>query len=510
MKPAAPVLIPAEGPQPRPGRFLTVALSAIAGIWSFGLPGDLWLDEIWTVNFASTLRNPFEILTTPSYDNNHPLATFVAWLLGPRCPEIAYRLVPFIAGLATVGLMAVAGRRYGERVSRIATILGGGCFFLFCYSVEARGYAPAAFASLLLFVSIAGYLDRGSKRSLFLYWLSVPLGLLAHASHVYSIAGGLCWSIVVSVRRGIPVGGELRRTLGIPAFFLLLYIPWLLTRANGGGPVYSVRRILYDVAVFATGMPDRFPANAIALLLLLLATGVGWLRMAREKRSDQAFFATTAFAAPALMTIVAYVLGDRPLYARYYLAAVPFLLILLAKAIDDGAARFARFGRYGIVVLLSLFLAGNGLLYVRFLEDRRGGYRKAVRFMTSRTSGSTITLGGKNDFPIRLVLEYYFPGGFADGKHLSYVPDVLNQPMAPEWLVSDYSLHMKDPIGGDRLPAAPGIVLPRGVAYRFESTFPAGGPSGDTWNVYRRCESGESFPDFPVIDSTRKFSESVP
>ncbi len=494
---------PNEAASPRCRWFLPVALAVTAFVWAFGLPGDLWLDEIYFINFASALRSPVEIVTAPSLDGNHPLTTFAVWLLGPRRPEYAYRLLAYAAGLGAVALIGLLGRRYGERVSGIATVLGGGCFFMFVYAVEARGYAPVAFASLLSFFALAAYLDRGGRKNLALYWLSVPLGLLAHASYVYSFAGCLSWSVPALARKCLSPRREALRIHGVPVLLVVSYIPWLLTRTNIGGTEYRLERILLDVAVFTTGMPDRFPANALAGIALLLAVAAGWRQIARERSPDHVFFAVTILAAPAVATLFAVVTENPYVYARYYLAAVPFTLILVAKAIDGLAARFPRAGTPGIAALLALFLAGNGLMYDRFLDGRRGTYREAIRYMRAHTAGATMTILTKTDFPTRTVIDYYLPRNGSGGNAVVYATDAVSPASPPEWLISDYQQHVNDVVGDENGPFYRRFILfPQGFIYEFERSFRAGGPSGYSWNIYRHCISCNPSPDLPIVDFT--------
>ena len=67
------------------------AVACILRIWA-GF-GDLWLDEVWSIQLADEITAPWQVVTRLRSDNNHMLNTaYVAWL-GTDQPPLLYRLL---------------------------------------------------------------------------------------------------------------------------------------------------------------------------------------------------------------------------------------------------------------------------------------------------------------------------------------------------------------------------------------------------------------------------------
>jgi len=75
--------------------------------------GELWLDEIWSIRLSHLAAGPIGVFTGIHIDNNHHLNTlYLQRLPELGAPWIVYRLHVLVAGIATVILAAVIGRRF--------------------------------------------------------------------------------------------------------------------------------------------------------------------------------------------------------------------------------------------------------------------------------------------------------------------------------------------------------------------------------------------------------------
>jgi len=465
-----------------PDRAFTIAfvflLLAAAAVRIPPLFSDFWQDEIWSLNFALSLSSPFKIFTTASFDNNHPLNTFFLWLVGAANRWEPYRIPSLLAGFATAGLMGVAGRLWGRAAALASLMLGGFSSILVLYATEARGYAAAVFFSLAAFLLLERRLARPTPAPLLLFWLSVLLGQFSHGSFFFVYAGLLCWSSlrVLSARR--PPREGLRELLVlqlVPLAVVLGYFLWFRTVTIGGGDPYLVSEVLRELATYSFGLPLRSPWPEF-LGLAILGCALGEIvQLAREKRDLWVFF-LVVLAAPFVLLAL-----SRPamLFPRYFLVAIPFLLLLLGR----GFSRLWMSGMAGRGVagaVLGLFLLGNGVNLAALYRDGRGHYLEALAFMSSNTAGPAITVSSDYDFRIRPLVDFY-AARLPREKPVVYVTQaMLKGGAAAEWVICHNTDNDPQPGFGTSFDAG------HGRFYALVKSYPFAWLSGVRWFVYRR------------------------
>ena len=64
-----------------------------------GLFGELWLDEIWSLNNALSAHSISDILFRLKIINNHHLNSIYLYLIGEQEHEYIYRLLSFVCGV---------------------------------------------------------------------------------------------------------------------------------------------------------------------------------------------------------------------------------------------------------------------------------------------------------------------------------------------------------------------------------------------------------------------------
>src|SRR5262245_21003734 len=89
-----------------PWATLVVVIVLAALVRLLAARGDLWLDEIFTVNLVRNASSPLAILTELRHENNHVLNTFFVYLLRPLDSDYIYRLPAWAASVATVAIGA--------------------------------------------------------------------------------------------------------------------------------------------------------------------------------------------------------------------------------------------------------------------------------------------------------------------------------------------------------------------------------------------------------------------
>src|SRR5437762_2787603 len=72
---------------------------------------DLWLDEIWSLRLVGQISSPLDVFTKIHFDNNHYLNSLWLHLCGFRGNWPGYRIPSLLAGVGTVILAGLIGRR---------------------------------------------------------------------------------------------------------------------------------------------------------------------------------------------------------------------------------------------------------------------------------------------------------------------------------------------------------------------------------------------------------------
>ena len=280
--------------------------------------------------------------------NDHVLISLVSHLIysatGSRS-ELVYRVLPALAGGATVGVMAIVlTRKFG--------MLAGVCAALYIATVplfvdnsrDLRGYSLAALCSVLasIVLSTAGRDATRSRRlRLVAYALLMGLAIAAQLFAIVVLVGHVAW---IATGRSVPALVELA-----PAWFVAALIG---VAANANIQVMELLQHGYppslfyptfpgDLVIFLLGAPVTLPLG-----LWLSTAGLGLWPLRREP---------WLWASLAVLAVVVAVLwlGLQPayLYPRFFIFLVPGCAYLMAAAI-------ARWKVLAPVVLLGAAVAG--------------------------------------------------------------------------------------------------------------------------------------------------------
>ena len=145
---------------------LDVLLAAAAALRLVAADGDLWLDEIWSLdNLALAMTRPTlaDRLPLLFHDNTHPVNTLYLALVGPGAGALAYRALSVFAGVAAVATAAAIGWRRTPLEGLISAALVAISYPMVHYSSEARGYGVMLFAALAAVWLMEAYLERPGR-----------------------------------------------------------------------------------------------------------------------------------------------------------------------------------------------------------------------------------------------------------------------------------------------------------------------------------------------------------
>jgi hypothetical protein len=461
----------ARGSAPRAAVAL-IALVAL-GVRLPALFQDPWIDEIWTWGLVRHAESLWGALASPT-SNNHPLHTAWVWLAGDRASFWPYRLPALAAGVASVVLAARIAGRHGRAASVCAAVAVASCYPLVVYSSEARGYAPLVFFSLLAYEAAWTWIDAGRRRWLYAAWLAAILGFLSQYLFVVGWAAVLSG---VALRTAGPARGARR---GLAPLALIAGPPlaacaawgWFVARhvVNAGAPPFDAWQVVATTITWTLGWPSWAAIPGAAFVALVLVLDARQL----ARRGDATWVVQVA-GALVLPAAAAFLLRDEYLAPRYFLVALAFWLLSLARVLGRGIEA-GGFSRAGALVVLAVFVVGNAARTIPFLRVGRGTNGELVQSMARLSTSPRVRVGGNYDFNVGAQLEWH-ARALPRGRGLEYVSAGRVASEGAEFLVIDE-------------PQAPADVARRlGVgAFRFELVGESRhvGPCGADWALYQR------------------------
>lgn len=459
--------------------FVLVMLTLVALLLRLYAAADnFWLDEIFTYFLAMNQVHAVSDIFTGIKVEHQLLVTLSMYMLGDQLNWVWYRLPSVIAGTGTLALMALVGYRRMKPAALIVTLAVAAVSYpLVVYSSEARGYAPATFFSLAMFVLIEAYWRRGNQAWLIGFWSATVIAVLYHPAAVCIYLSLGLWSLVREWRVGgglLRVGRELALCHAVPlAFMAWLYFAAMRQWGSVGGDVLPLARVIGDTMAAAMGLPMRpeFRWGALFLGGTLIASGL--VILARLVRSDiWIFYLSALLLAPTLMLGI----NSRPyLYVRYFVVLFPFFFLMLGEAMDAVAKRL-KAARVAVVGLCVLMLVGNALSTADFLRVGRGGYLDAVTYMAASTPWPNVKVGGDHDFRNGLPIIFY-SRYLPKNRSMVYFRLDAWPSEGPDWLL------IHNTCSEDFFPKH--VVKVRGGTYRLTKSYPVLGLSGVGWHLYR-------------------------
>jgi uncharacterized membrane protein len=405
-----------------------VALLVLAGVTlaALGLrlavPRGLWLDEAISVHQAHLgLHDLFHNLY---YGDRHPPLHHLALWLTVRTigdGEMAVRLPSLIAGTLVIPALYELGRElYDRRTGLIAAAFGAASPLLIWYAQEARMYAFVTLFGLLALLTQLRVIRNGSMVNWAAYILATAALLWSHYFGLLLIGVQqlIFLGVIVHRRRaGEPIKPLAMGFAYSAAVLALQLVPLAVfahkqfesTGAALGSPsgtydALSFYAVLANLAWALWGYHPDGTTELLAamwpllLLLSLLLLGRGGSRQ------------TIILAAAAIAPIVL-LLGvsafDRELFeVRYFLVAVPLLLLLVARLVTGWIRKPA--GRYLVAgaVILTLLL-GLADQQTNDGNPRLFDFRGAIQEIQADAGPKSLVIFEPPD--MRYVLEYYAP-----------------------------------------------------------------------------------------------------
>ena len=369
--------------------------------------GDLWLDEIWSLQTAAALTAPWQILTSVHSDNSHVLNTAWMFTLGPAAAAWAYRLPALIFALLSLIYFARLARSVAPRAELCALALFSFSYLPILYGTEARGYSAALFFALCAVDCAVNSVSRVSLKRVLVFSLSCILGLLAHLSFINVLIGVGLWYAALMLRRQTTLRDALKVFLLPVVFVAALYWNYVRELEPVQGPLRGYLEVILETLAMLLGSAPFSPSNPRANVLVLffsisalclLLFGLRSLK-ADARRIDLLLF-LVIFVSPPLTL---FIFEPRTIFPRYFFLGFSFTLIPLASLISERLAKHGGSRRFACVVV-GVFLVFNLLCFYRLAANGRNPFAKAASFMEMANGQRPIQIAASHPFRMDKLL----------------------------------------------------------------------------------------------------------
>ena len=491
-------LLPSSGRQlaqsARAQSALWIALAAIAFaglvLRLFAASGDLWLDEIWSLELVGKLTSIDQIFWRINHDNNHFLNSAWLYLAGPDASPLVHRALSVALGVATIFAAAAVVADRGRQTQLAAGLLFAISYPIVHYGSEARGYSGLVLFTLLSVLCLERRLDvRGSAIALA---AAILFGFLSHLTMLGTVAVLVAWTAWVRFRSGDGPAraGAATVRMFVPAFLAILPLALcVIVGAKtfgftvGGSTPFSLDAFIsgYGGMIrYLLGLPSWAPDWALISAAGGLVCASAWKWPSRRA----SLYVIGIVGLPLLMMQMRLPNLEFP---RYFLVSGTLLLLWTAEMLGRG---FDATGwkRWTAALALAAIVLGCCLSLSRFYEAGRGSYASMVDRMTR---DGTASYAASNDFRTAKVVDFF---ARRQGRDISLVKADNWCAEQPDWLINEIRAEPPKPI-----EKAPGCDL---VYERVEVT-ETWGLSGIGWALYRKRHGEPAVQVLSELDALR-------
>jgi hypothetical protein len=469
---------------------LAAGLIVVAGflLRALGVRGDLWLDEIWTIELVRPLSGWWQVFTDIPHDNNHWLNSAWVMLAGPDAPTPVLRAASVVFGTAAIWAAGFAVRGTPARLSAMALVaLSPG---LVNYGSEARGYSGLVLATLLAIGLVRRELERPSTSGPVMLGVVALFGLFSHAFMVETLAVLMLWACAARcAEAGSAAGLRLAARLLWPSALACAVwagcLAWAVMRHGYGFGGMFIANPADFVSGWAEALRVVFGLPAAWPVAACLGAGAAVVAFVGVFCRDRfGLVCAAAFLGiPALLFALAI---PNTVFGRYFLVACLFLLLALAQAFGHamrhrGPVRILAGA--GLASMLALQVAGT----TDFLALGRGQYDEAVSIM--RRDGGEASYGSDRAARAQRIVSYY-----AARQELPtrLVSDEAWCADPPRWMIRDTR----------GLPATLTICPDQPHAYRLAGRWESWRHSGAPWSLYRLEDRSGARAGIPLTDTS--------
>ena len=399
------------GERPFIGEFLVYAALILASLPArlSAMRASLWIDEAWVAN---SILSPSwkEMFYYPRWLQPTPplfltIARLVTKVVGPSEP--ALRLLPMLAGLIAIPVLAIALRKLFSPVSALCgaslVIVN---FWAIKYAQQVKQFGADILASALLVFLITRYCHRPDRRNFaLLVGGFVAISFLSTSaffmgpSVMAAILLGPLWQVPSQLRAGRLKIAVVSFTLGSVLNYLVFMRPnrssdllayWAEFCLKPGHPFTSAQALFTSLGELFVPQVSRGTSYVGAAIVLAVAAGMAIALIGSVRGSSKAMVILLLGPLPFAVAMAFSVLGLYPLVhsPRMLLWALPSFAVALAAALEQLLNTFRqRMARedepvvfYGTALACFLAVLAVNVIVIRYPRPSERN-SEAVRFL---------------------------------------------------------------------------------------------------------------------------------
>jgi hypothetical protein len=402
---------------------LSIIVVTLAGLVLrlFAARGELWLDEIWSLQNLEKIHSVGDIFWGMSQDNNHFLNSLWLWIVGPHALPLIIRLEALVCGALTIPVAAQLCRRAGDEAGFAAAAIVAGAPLFVHYGSEARGYAGLILMTFIAAEAAERFLDSfadidtdasraNAQKSRLVFGIAVAIGALFHLTMLMAAAALFVAALLRLAMRGFPLAKVARAAidLAIPAAlgatpaigFMVAGVLNTHKLELGAQIPFSLDHLGQGLSTLfeaTLGLPFGLPvwaALAITVILVSCALAI--------TPADRRILPLTALCLPPLLAALAHLPNVH--IARFHLISALGLVLLMAELFSW--LWRSHYRPQWAILLASAFCIGSAIDLAPLLLHGRGDYQKLIRRM--ETHGPT-TYGSNMEAELNRTLRFYDP-----------------------------------------------------------------------------------------------------
>lgn len=461
---------------------LLVGFSVILGLWLRvkGAGGELWLDEIWTLDLIAPAGSAADIFLNTPHANNHYLNSLWLWLVGRDASVLVMRSGAVLMGALSILAAAAAVAKQGKTALSVSAALFATSYFFIHYGSEARGYSGMIFCVLVAKAAMDRLIE--TRPPVVAWWIFGAAVSIGGFFHVTMVASALALALTAALQMFDE--NRLRRGLQIAGVSVLACVPFVAVfAANMLTPGFQIGNVdSFTFGALFKGLAGMaratigFSDSLGDVSCILAASALAILGLTILPRSRRFFPIVAIFVIPAI-----YVVARAPTqaYPRFHILTAIGLLLLMSEVVAILLAG-GRTQKALACIALVFFAFFQTQALANFYRFSRGSYREAVRFMAANGHATYAAEWiGETTRVVRHATK-------TTGDGLIFAPIEALCETPPEWLIRSTFVDNPAPLENHTALSAPsGACAKRFVLAR---SFPAWGLSGVNWWIYRRTD----------------------
>jgi hypothetical protein len=444
--------------------------------------GDLWLDEIWSLDLVERARGVSDIFFGVPHANNHYLNSVWLWLVGRDAPPLLTRSVAVGLGSLSVVAAAAAAARAGRIAAPLAAAFFATSYFFVHYGSEARGYAGVILCILVAKAAMDLLVDDCPPAAAWwAFGASIMVGGFFHVTMAASAAALACAASMELFEKG-----RLRRCALIVGMSALACAPALAVFAvNASAPEFKTGNIYpfsFDALAEGLGGAARATLGLSARMsdesALIAAIALTIFCLAALPRSRRFFPIAAIFVIPAF-----YLVTRAPVqaYPRFHVITAVGLLLLMSEAVAALLERGGAGSRALAGAIIAYYGVAQTQTLVNFYRESRGRYLDALHYMVKDAAVTYVADGWTME--TRRVARHVARQAHFD---LTEIQSEQLCEKSPDWMIRSTFVHDQEIPESLRVISTPSGACAR--AFVFSRRFPAWGLSGVNWWIYRPAD----------------------